>query len=120
MNNNARPGDDSRPVATVRDGSIKGSAWRNESTKNPGEHYFSVRITRTYKDRAGAFQDSDRFMGSELLRVARLAQRMYDRVVDLQDDERQGRRDGERDVSVDYDADAEPQPGSMRDDGVPF
>ena len=95
-------GGDSRPVATLRDGSLKASVWRNASTKHPGEHYFSIRITRTYKDRAGAFQDSDRFVGGELLRVAHLATRIYDRVVALQDDERKGRREGEKDVEVAY------------------
>ncbi|NRA58771.1 MAG: hypothetical protein HRU13_11720, partial [Phycisphaerales bacterium] len=45
--------------------------------------FYSVRLTRTYTDDQGQFHDSDSFSGSELLRVARLAGRAYDRAVEL-------------------------------------
>lgn len=70
----------SKPVETIRDGAIKASIWRNQGEKGP---FYSVRITRTYTDEAGTYHDSDRFSGSELLRVARIAGKAYDRVAAL-------------------------------------
>ena len=95
---------DNRPAAVFRDGAIKASVWRNKSDRTPGGHFYSVRLTRTYKDATGQFQDSDRFTDTELLRLARLAGRAYDRIVTLRDDDRAARRDGEADIDVDYDA----------------
>jgi hypothetical protein len=65
-----------RPVETLRDGNIKAAIWRNESEKGA---FFSVTFARTYKDDAGAFHDTDSYSGSELLRLAHLAKKAYDR-----------------------------------------
>ena len=92
-----------KPVAVVRDGSIKASVWRNASDRTPGGHFYSIRFTRTYKDAGGMFQDSDRFSDTEALRLARVAEKVYDKVVALRDDDRAARRGGEADVEVDYD-----------------
>ena len=92
-----------KPVAVVRDGSIKASVWRNPSDRQPGGHFYSIRFTRTYKDAAGQFQDSDRFSDTEALRLARVAGKVYDKVVALRDDDRAARRGGEAEVEVDYD-----------------
>lgn len=70
----------SKPVETIRDGAIKASIWKNEGEKGP---FYSVKITRTYTDDAGNYHDSDSFSGSELLRVARLAGKAYDRASEL-------------------------------------
>ena len=41
-----------------------------------------------YKDDAGNYHDSDSFSGTELLRIAHLASRAYDRVSGLRQQER--------------------------------
>jgi len=69
-----------KPTETLRDGSLKATIWKNEGEKGP---FFSVSLTRIYTDDAGNYHDSDSFSGSELLRIARLASRAYDRIADL-------------------------------------
>ncbi|MCC7389417.1 MAG: hypothetical protein IT431_11680 [Phycisphaerales bacterium] len=66
------------PVDTLRDGSLKATIWRNEGEKGP---HYSVSITRTWRDEQGDYHDSDSFAGSELLRIARLANIAYDEIV---------------------------------------
>ena len=70
----------SKPLATIRDGALKATIWKNEGEKGP---FYSVRITRTYTDEQGNYHDSDSFSGSELLRVARLAGKAYDETAAL-------------------------------------
>ncbi|MGD9693603.1 MAG: hypothetical protein AB7G17_07260 [Phycisphaerales bacterium] len=65
-----------KPIDTIRDGSLKATIWKNAGEKGD---YYSVRITRTWRDDQGNYHDSDSFSGSELLRVARLASMAYDR-----------------------------------------
>ena len=69
-----------RPVETVRDGSIKAAIWKNESEKGA---FFVVTFARTYKDKEGNLQDTESFSGSQLLRLARLADKAYDRTAKL-------------------------------------
>ena len=69
-----------KPIETIRDGAIKASIWKNQGEKGP---FYSVRITRTFTDDQGQYHDSDSFSGSELLRVARLAAKAYDRANEL-------------------------------------
>ena len=64
-----------RPVETLRDGAIKAAIWKNESENGP---FFSVTFARTYKN-GEELKDTDSFSGSELLRLARLAEKAYDR-----------------------------------------
>ncbi|MEO1009593.1 MAG: hypothetical protein AAFX79_13605 [Planctomycetota bacterium] len=72
----------SKPAETIRDGAIKATIWRNQS-RNEGANgpFYSVRFTRTYTDEQGQFHDSDSFSGTELLRVARLADIAYGTIV---------------------------------------
>lgn len=69
-----------RPTATLRDGSIKATIWKNTGEKGD---FFSVQLTRTWKDAQGAYHDSDSFTGTELLRVAHLATKAYDELATL-------------------------------------
>lgn len=69
-----------RPVETLRDGAIKAAIWRNESENGA---FFSVTFDRTYTDENGKAQSNDSFSGSQLLRLARLAEKAYGRVGDL-------------------------------------
>ena len=69
-----------RPVETLRDGALKAAIWRNESENGD---FFAVTFARTYKDGKGDLQDTDSFSGTQLLRLARLAEKAYDRTAKL-------------------------------------
>jgi hypothetical protein len=69
-----------KPAATIRDGALKATIWRNTGDK--GE-FHSVRFTRTWKDEQGHYHDGDSFSGAELLRLAHLATKAYDEFASL-------------------------------------
>jgi len=69
-----------QPTETLRDGSLKATIWKNEGEKGL---FFSVDLSRTYKDDGGSYHDSHSFSGTELLRAAHLATRAYDRISEL-------------------------------------
>lgn len=69
-----------RPVETLRDGAIKAALWRNESENGA---FFTVTFARTFKDAEGNLKDADGFSGTQLLRLARLAGKAYDRTSKL-------------------------------------
>ncbi len=69
-----------KPTETLRDGSLKATIWKNESDKGP---FYSVNLTRIYKDEHGKYHDTDSFTGTELLRIAHLATKAYDRTNQL-------------------------------------
>lgn len=80
-----------KPAESIRDGSLKATIWKNppkEGTENGP--FYSVQITRTWRDEQGTYHDSDRFSGTELLRVARLANLAYDAIVAHRATTRQG------------------------------
>ena len=60
------------PLDTIRDGSLKATIWKNpgKADKPP---FYTVNLTRSYKDDQGNWRESNSFNGSELLRVSRLA-----------------------------------------------
>lgn len=69
-----------KPTKTLRDGQLKATIWKNFGEKGS---FYTVNLTRTFKDEGGKYQDSDSFSGNELLRIARLATRSYDLVAEL-------------------------------------
>lgn len=71
-----------KPAATIRDGSLKATVWRNKGEKGD---FHSVRFTRTWRDDQGTFHDSDSFSGAELLRLAHLATKAYDQLASLRE-----------------------------------
>lgn len=77
-----------KPVQTLRDGSLSATIWKNPTDKG---FRYSVNLSRVYTDEQGTLRDSDRFTGSELLRIARLAQTAYDKVlIHRMEDKEQG------------------------------
>ncbi len=72
-----------RPTDTLRDGALKATIWENTTEKGS---FFSVEFTRTYKDAKDNFRDGRSFSGSELLRLANLASKAYDRTAELRRD----------------------------------
>jgi hypothetical protein len=69
-----------RPVETLRDGAVKAAIWKNESENGP---FFNVTFARTYKNGDGKLNDTDSFSGTQLLQLARLAEKSYDRSKEL-------------------------------------
>ena len=75
----------SKPAETIRDGAIKATIWKNQGEKGV---FFSVNFTRTYTDTDGNFHDGDSYTGTQILQVARLAERAYERVSELRQAEK--------------------------------
>jgi len=74
-----------KPAATIRDGAISATIWKNQGEKG---RFYSVRITRSWKDKDGNYHDSNDFSGTDLLIVSRLASRAYDTVCELRQSDR--------------------------------
>ena len=75
-----------RPTATLRDGRLKATIWKQSSENGD---FYQVTFTRSYQDDAGEWHDSSNFSGSELLRIAHLAQRAYDETRELRAEDRE-------------------------------
>lgn len=71
---------DNRPADVIRDGNLKASIWRNEGENGAS---YATTIARSYKTEDGSYRESNSFAGTELLRVAELARKAYDRTNDL-------------------------------------
>ena len=76
-----------KPVATLRDGKLKGVIWKNP--KKEGGHFYNAEIVRSYQDDQEQWHDSHSLVGTELLQASRLYQKLYDRIQELR------RRDAE-------------------------
>ncbi|MCR9089227.1 MAG: hypothetical protein NXH97_21090 [Rhodobacteraceae bacterium] len=74
--------DQNTPLDTLRDGRLKATIWENVNEKN--ETYHSVTLAKTYEDRNGNLQDSHSFSGGELLRIAKLADKGHDVILERQ------------------------------------
>ena len=74
-----------KPTATLRDGRIKATIWKQNSDKGD---FFRVTFSRGYKDEAGNWHDSDSFSGTELLSLAHLATKAFDQTNDLRQNDR--------------------------------
>lgn len=69
-----------KPIETLRDGALKATIWKTFGEKG---NFFRVRLTRSWKDDAGKYHDSDSFVGTEILRASRLLAQAYDRAIAL-------------------------------------
>lgn len=72
-----------KPIDTLRDGALKATIWRNENKEGA---FYSTTLSRTYKDDGGKYRDSHSFASNEMLRVAELARRSHNRVIQLRRD----------------------------------
>src|SRR5205085_1627713 len=63
-----------RPAQTIRFGRLKATIWRQESDKGP---WYTVVLTRSYKDQAGQWQSSGSFGRDDLLLLAKLADQAH-------------------------------------------
>lgn len=69
-----------KSTETLRDGRLRATIWKNESEQGA---FYSVSFTRSYTDADGNWHDSDSFSGSELLRIAHLAQKAHEQTRQL-------------------------------------
>ena len=67
-------------AAPVKWCAMRCAIWKNESENGP---FHSVTFARTFTNGKDELQDSDSFSGSQLLRLARLAEKAYDRSAKL-------------------------------------
>lgn len=72
-----------KPATQLRDGNLKAAIWANEGTEKGT--FYSVTFSRTFKDENG-YHDANSYSGVELLKLARLATRAYDRIAELRAD----------------------------------
>ena len=66
-----------KPVDTIRDRELKATIWKNFGKSGT---FFTVEISRTYKDDQGKYHPSHSFNQDQLLRVSRLADIAYSEV----------------------------------------
>ena len=69
-----------KPADTLRDGAIKATIWKNPTDNGS---FYSVTFGRTYTDDQGTAKSTDNFSNGEVLRLAHLATKAYDRIAEL-------------------------------------
>ena len=74
-----------KPITIKAARGIRAKLWRNA---NRDGEWFSVNISRVYKDDAGEFQDSQSFSRDDLLHVAYVAQKAFDHIVTARNEEK--------------------------------
>ena len=74
-----------RPEATLRDGSVKASIWRNDADDGA---FRSTTFARTYEDKEGTLRDTHSFSGTDLLKVSELSRQAYNKSRALDREER--------------------------------
>lgn len=75
-----------KPVAKLRDGRLTATIWENETTdRDSGEigSFYSVEITRSFKDKNDQWQSAASYSGADLLKVANLATAAYNHLLTL-------------------------------------
>ena len=82
-----------KPVDTLRErGGLKATIWKNSSDKGS---FYSIELSRTYRTENG-YGDSRSFNDSDLLVVARLAQKAHDKIGELKVQDAAARRAAEQ------------------------
>ena len=79
-----------QPVKKINDGRITAAIWKNFGEKGT---FYSVTITRSFKDELGNYKDTDSFSGTDLLIVGRQAVKAYDAIADMRAADRAERAD---------------------------
>ena len=72
------------PIDTLRYGSLKASIWENRNQN--GDPYWAVNFAKTYRDSSGRLADTTAFVGSDLLVLAQLANKAFERTQELRQD----------------------------------
>jgi hypothetical protein len=82
-----------RPVEKLRAYPVQAAIWRNESENGV---FHSVTFSRVYKD-GDDYKDVDSYSGTQLLQLAHLAPKAYDRAEALTRKAREAANDGQAD-----------------------
>lgn len=76
------------PLIKIRDGLITATVWENTPNSDEGESTrLSIELNRSYKD-GDTWKTTSSFSQTELLKVARLAERAYDAIQDHRAEDR--------------------------------
>lgn len=59
---------ENRPVNEIRHRSIRAAIWRNDTAKGP---MYTVTVSRSYRDDAGEWHDSNSFAFDDLMNLAK-------------------------------------------------
>lgn len=65
---------ENKPEATIRDGNLKATIWRNEGERGP---FFNVTISKTYRDQNGELRDTHSLGSDDLLRASELTREVH-------------------------------------------
>ena len=69
-----------KPTAKLRDGVLSVAVWANKS--EDGKLFYSTTFARSYKD-GEDWKETTSLNADDLLKVSRLLQRAYDKIVEL-------------------------------------
>jgi len=69
----------SKPLKTLRDGSVELTVWKNEKD---GKVFYSTTFTNNYKPEGGEWTKSQNFAPNELLKLQRLIDQGYQAIAD--------------------------------------
>jgi hypothetical protein len=75
-----------KPVSKVSMYPLTAAIWRNDNSR--GEAFYNVSFERAYKDDAGNWKSSNTFSASDLLLLAKVADRAHDAVCALRESDR--------------------------------
>jgi hypothetical protein len=79
-----------KPVSKVVMYPVNAAIWRNENDK--GEAWYNVTFERSFKNDAGEWQSSGTFNASDLLLLAKVADRAHSEIYKLRANDRQAQQ----------------------------
>ena len=66
-----------QPDATFHNGGLKATIWKNESKNG---QYYSTKLSRSYQDKEGEWQETNYLRENDLLHSGRLLTRAHDHI----------------------------------------
>lgn len=75
-----------KPEATLRDGLLKATIWKNDSEKGA---FYSVDLVRSYQDKDNNWKETSSMTGAELLRAANILTNAYNHILHLKRDDKE-------------------------------
>lgn len=70
-----------QPIDQIRIRNVRAAIWSN--TTKEGRTFYSVTVSRSYRDADGNWKDTTSFSPTELLTLAKVADMAHSRIVDL-------------------------------------
>ena len=69
---------DSGPESVFRDGAVNCKVWRNEKKGDSGEQFYSITVSRSYKDKDGNWRETNSFSKQDAVKLPALTAKAYD------------------------------------------